>query len=250
MGNILTSGSESSGRFKTVINLPPGTHHLKFFVDHLMMTSPDLPTAVDFNNILVNYIEISTDDIPKTTRRESGQVPTKSMPYQASPRPEAERQPSEQYSGTVTPGEEYSAGSSDQTPEEMPEGDFRQIIPKALEDIDLPEHEPDHKIAAQVITDNGMPPSLPLFLSRSILNAGPSVGVKDDSSVLAMPNHTVLNHLMTSNVRNGVLATSVTTRYKKKVSRLVISLSTTDITQYVTTISFKPVRSPLLRTAS
>lgn len=41
--------------------------------------------------------------------------------------------------------------------------------------------------------------------------------VKDDSSVLALPNHTVLNHLMTSSVKNGVLATSVTTRYKKKV---------------------------------
>lgn len=189
-----------------------------------MMTSPDLPTAVDFNNILVNYIEISTDDIPKATRRESGQVPTKSMPYQASPRPETDQQ--EQYSGTVTPGEEYSTHSSEQIPEEMPEGDFRQIIPKALEDIDLPENEEAHRTAAQIITDNGMPPSLPLFLSRSILNAGPSVGVKDDSSVLAMPNHTVLNHLMTSNVRNGVLATSVTTRYKKKVSRYVCSVST------------------------
>lgn len=57
---------------------------------------------------------------------------------------------------------------------------------------------------------------LPLFLSRSILNG--VLPVKDDNSVLTLPNHTVLNHLMTSSVKNGVLATSVTTRYKKKVS--------------------------------
>lgn len=221
----LRKSDSVSGRFKTVINLPPGTHHLKFFVDGHMVTSPDLPTAVDFNNILVNYVEISTDDIPKTTRRESGQIPQKQPPYQASPRFDAQEQP-EQYSGTVTPGEEVS--SIDALPEEeMPEGDFRQVTPQALVDIDLPEDDPRYKQAAQVIQDSPAPPSLPLFLSRSILNG--NLPVKDDSSVLALPNHTVLNHLMTSNVRNGVLATSATTRYKKK---------------YVTTISFKPVPKP------
>lgn len=184
-----------------------------------MVTSPDLPTAVDFNNILVNYIEISTDDIPKReARRESGQGTTKQIPIQASPRPDTHEQ-SEQYSGTVTPGEgdDFSSGTSEIPPEEMPEGDFRQLFPQALIDIDLPEDDQRYKHAVRILSEAGNPPSLPLFLSRSILNAGPSVGVKDDSSVLAMPNHTVLNHLMTSNVRNGVLATSVTTRYKKKV---------------------------------
>lgn len=184
-----------------------------------MVTSPDLPTAVDFNNILVNYIEISTDDIPKKdARRESGQMPTKQLPIQASPRPDAQEQ-TDQYSGTVTPGEgdDFSSESDSIPPEEMPEGDFRQLFPQALIEIDLPEDDPRYKNAVRILTEAGNPPSLPLFLSRSILNAGPNVGIKDDSSVLAMPNHTVLNHLMTSNVRNGVLATSVTTRYKRKV---------------------------------
>jgi hypothetical protein len=49
--------------------------------------------------------------------------------------------------------------------------------------------------------------------------------MKDDSSLLNNPNHTVLNHLATSSIKNGVLATSVTTRYKRK---------------YVTTILYKP----------
>lgn len=218
--------SESNpSTFKTVINLPPGTHHLKFFVDNQMLTSPDLPTAVDFNNILVNYIEISTEDLPKSARRESGQPAQKQPLYPTSPREDLDQQ---DLSGTVTPGEDRDDSSFDELrPEEMPEGDFRQVTPQALLDIDLSEDDPRYKQAAQVIRESAAPPSLPLFLSRSILNG--NLPVKDDGSVLALPNHTVLNHLMTSNVRNGVLATSVTTRYKKK---------------YVTTISFKPVPKP------
>lgn len=192
-----------------------------------MITSPDLPTAVDFNNILVNYIEILHEDIKdvgKQQRRESGQLPSKQPPYQALPTEDYPGEDREQYSGTVTPGANDSplsrSSSASEIPvEEMPEGDFRQVTPNALVDIDSPEDDPKYKTAAQVISDSAAPPSLPLFLSRSILNG--NLPVKDDSSVLALPNHTVLNHLMTSNVRNGVLATSVTTRYKKKVSQKV-----------------------------
>lgn len=181
-----------------------------------MVTSDDLPTAVDFNNILVNYIEISTDDIP-SSRRESSQPQPKSASYQQPAPTVTSHEPTDEDqadTGTVTPGEEEDR-YEEPLFEEMPEGDFRQLIPQALLDIDLPEDEPRYKQAAQVIQDAPAPPSLPLFLSRSILNG--NTPVKDDSSVLTLPNHTVLNHLMTSSVRNGVLATSVTTRYKKKV---------------------------------
>src|SRR2546421_9289541 len=54
----------------TTIRLPPGTHHLKFIVNGEMRTTNDLPTAVDFTNVLVNYIEVSPEDMP-TSRRES-----------------------------------------------------------------------------------------------------------------------------------------------------------------------------------
>jgi len=189
-----------------------------------MVTSPQLPTAVDFNNILVNYIEISTDDIPKS-RRESSILPPgtqKQAPYQAQPQasPRTDEEGREYYSGTATPGEDHEEAASyttDSIPvEEIPEGDFRQITPQALVDVDLSDNDKRYEAAADVIREQPHPPSLPLFLSKSILNG--NLPVKDDGSVLALPNHTVLNHLMTSNVRNGVLATSVTTRYKKKVS--------------------------------
>lgn len=39
----------------------------------------------------------------------------------------------------------------------------------------------------------------------------------DDNSVLPLPSHSVVNHLATSAIRNGVLAVGSTTRYKAKV---------------------------------
>lgn len=60
------------------------------------------------------------------------------------------------------------------------------------------------------------PPTLPLMLGKVILNS--SSHLKDDNSVLGIPNHVVLNHLATSSIKNHVLAVSATTRYRKKVS--------------------------------
>lgn len=190
----------------TTINLPSGTHHLKFVVDGEMVTSPSLPTAVDFNNFLVNYIEIATEDLSKT-RREStqgGQKPTTGLSSDDHDQSRFE---------TSSPAE---SDTDSLHTEEIPPGDFRKIIPQALIDIELPEDDPRYQVAQRILTDLSGPPMLPLFLSRSILNG--VLPVKDDNSVLTLPNHTVLNHLMTSSVKNGVLATSVTTRYKKKVS--------------------------------
>jgi hypothetical protein len=42
--------------------------------------------------------------------------------------------------------------------------------------------------------------------------------IGDDNGVLPSPNHSVVNHLATSAIRNGVLAVATTTRYKAKVS--------------------------------
>jgi 5'-AMP-activated protein kinase beta subunit, interaction domain len=41
--------------------------------------------------------------------------------------------------------------------------------------------------------------------------------IGDDNSVLPLPSHSVVNHLATSAIRNGVLAVATTTRYKAKV---------------------------------
>lgn len=48
--------------------------------------------------------------------------------------------------------------------------------------------------------------------------AGVGSPIGDDNSVLPLPSHSVVNHLATSAIRNGVLAVATTTRYKAKVS--------------------------------
>jgi len=185
-----------------------------------MKTTNDLPTAVDFTNVLVNYLEISVDDVPKS-RRESERSTSRPIPKAVHPPltlPEDETE-----SDVETPGLSEGPDPAEPPEEEIPLGDFRQMMPQALMDMDLPEDNPKYQQAINVIGDVQGPPSLPLFLGRSILNG--LLPMKDDSSVLTLPNHTVLNHLATSSIKNGVLATSVTTRYKKK---------------YVTTIMYKP----------
>jgi hypothetical protein len=192
------------------IQLPPGTHHLKFIVDGDMQISTALPTAVDYTNVLVNYLEVNADEIPtaststRTARRESDR--TRMYPAH----PPLAPPPEDDESGTETELDR------EPTEEEIPLGDFRQIIPQALVDMELPDEDPAYQTAATIISDCAGPPSMPLFLGKSVLNG--QLPLKDDSSVLPLPNHTVLNHLATSSLKNGVLATSVTTRYRKKVS--------------------------------
>jgi hypothetical protein len=201
----------------TTLNLRPGTHHLKFIVDGEMRASDNLPTAVDFTNHLVNYIEVSADDVNRSRRgsdrTNKSAVPSGVHPPQVIPN----------LIGDGRNGADVEDQSDKEEPEEIPLGDFQTIIPQFLVDLDKDEDSPEYQQAANVIGDTPTPPSLPLFLGKSILNG--TTPMKDDSSVLNYPNHTVLNHLATSSIKNGVLATSVTTRYKRK---------------YVTTILYKP----------
>lgn len=99
----------------------------------------------------------------------------------------------------------------------IPRPRYTSKIPAFLLDLDANNPEDERlqraKRAEQLLPQ---PPTLPMFLAKSILNG--QTPHKDDASVLLMPNHTVLNHLATSSIKSGVLATSGTTRYKRKVS--------------------------------
>ncbi|KAL1959344.1 hypothetical protein VTO42DRAFT_2147 [Malbranchea cinnamomea] len=209
------------GTFSATLQLRPGTHHLKYIVDGVMRTADHLPTAVDFTNHLVNYIEVSPDDVQRTRRENERQakirIPSDIYPPKVIPESvhlEAARQ-----------AEEAEESDRLEPEEEIPMGDFRAIIPQFLMDLDGEEHDSAYQQAANIVGDYPTPPMLPLFLGRSILNG---TSPAKDNSVLSYPNHTVLNHLATSSIKNGVLATSATTRYKRK---------------YVTTILYKPAES-------
>ena len=173
---------------------------MRFLVDGQMQTSPDLPTTVDFGNNLVNYIEVNPDDVPAQQPEASG-APTadKDAPVASTKSsPSIDGQDKQPRDKVVSPSNLFSAK-----------------IPRYLLDFDQPEDSPLYHSAVTAIEKLANPPSLPGFLGKPILNA--ATLIKDDNSVLNMPNHTVLNHLATSSIKNNILAVSATTRYKHKV---------------------------------
>lgn len=168
-----------------------------------MQTSPDLPTTVDFGNNLVNYIEVNPDDVPRKQRRESAA------------KPDGEAAGDKHGSRTGSQPKDQPRPPRGR-PVEPPES-YQREVPQYLLDFDQPEESPAYRNAVSAIEKLPTPPSLPGFLGKPILNA--ATLMKDDNSVLNMPNHTVLNHLATSNIKNNVLAVSATTRYRNKVSQ-------------------------------
>jgi hypothetical protein len=175
-----------------------------------MQCSPDLPTTVDFGNNLVNYIEVSADDLPHDdldTHAVAGAPAASSDSQQAGA-------PAQSNSKSVE--EEQAKKPAPKSKSVLPPERYTSQVPQYLVDLDKGEETPEYQYAAAAIEKLPTPPSLPGFLGKPILNA--ATPMKDDNSVLTMPNHTVLNHLATSSIKNNVLAVSATTRYKRKVS--------------------------------
>ncbi|KAF7189940.1 SNF1 protein kinase subunit beta-3 [Pseudocercospora fuligena] len=254
--------------FCATIALPPGTHHIKFLVDGEMVTSSDLPTTVDWTNILVNYIEVVAPLPPATEDAKQAPVPAEPMPIpgaaitagQATGTGEPAARPHPNLPASETTDDDVSSTLKEtvdgkiekpatpatasipipqQTPtprqqtdkaddknkkaaaqkKQLPRPKYTNQIPDFLIDLDNFHNPEDERFqrANRVAANLPQPPSLPMFLSKSILNG--TTPHKDDASVLIMPNHTVLNHLATSSIKSGVLATSGTTRYKRKVRK-------------------------------
>jgi len=167
-----------------------------------MQLARELPTAADYTNILVNYIEVSADDLPQPEEK----APEGIFPPQLLPE------------GTEAKDHAPASIGKSQLPEEEVKAEpvfWGKELPPYLHD-DKDEHPNRFQRYSRTVEKFPDPPGLPLFLGKSILNG--TTPMKDDSSVLNMPNHTILNHLATSSIKNNVLATSITTRYIRKVS--------------------------------
>lgn len=198
---------DQPGHFTATLYVRPGTHHVRFIVDNEMKTSRVLPTTVDFGNNLVNYIEVSTDAVlPQTTSTDE------KVPCEATGTPVIE-------DSKKLDTAEADPAAVDQPPRKYkpvdPKDRYTNVVPWYIVDLDKPEESDDYRYVSEAICQLPHQPSLPGFLYKSILNV--ATPMKDDNSVLNMPNHTMLNHLATSSIRNNVLAVSATTRYKNKV---------------------------------
>ena len=232
------------GVLEAIIPVFPGTHHIKFLVDGAMETSAHLPTTVDFGNNLVNYIEVSGDDaavrnipVDAASNKLVADIPVGATPPKDGR--EALRLPSRCTS------EEYVKEAKPQQKKTVPippPEKFSSHLPQYLADFDQPEDSRPYQLSVGALDKLPMPPGLPSFLTKPIMNN--TTLIKDDNSVLNMPNHTVLNHLATSSIKNNVLAVSATTRYMNKVRDCFptpyLLPSALTLFQYVTTIIYKP----------
>ena len=174
------------GLLRAVIHVRPGTHHVRFIADGIMQCSTHLPTTVDFGNNLVNYIEVSADDLP---------TPDPAPVDEATPSEAASQGQQPSQPAPVVPEEEDADAEkpAPRTKPALPAARYTSQIPQYLLDLDKAEDSTAYQYAAAAIEKLPTPPSLPGFLGKPILNA--ATPMKDDNSVLTMPNHTVLNHL-------------------------------------------------------
>lgn len=214
-----------------------------FIVDNDMMISDKLPTAVDYTNILVNYLEVSYDDVNAQQAAAAGGKPTDTP---ATTDEQSAARPPQDPPSPAVPVVKPATAEIPNTKLPEPEKRYHSKIPQYLQDLDAPEESSRFARANAAAGILPTPPSLPMFLSKSILNG--TTPMKDDSSVLIMPNHTVLNHLATSSIKDNILATSATTRYKQKVRdkikhrqrKLSKTCARANETQFLTTIMYKP----------
>jgi len=254
----------------TWVHLLPGTHHFRFLVDDQWRVADDLPTAVDDEGTLANYVGVALFTPPTTSAIPSAPAPPKIQAGQSF------------WSSSSSTGDGSSSGPDDRrsgrprwTSEFPPE-----LLAAAREEevyLTATASVPDSASACSVPAPNIPPaPTLPRHLDKLILNVKPATavsaatrprdrereredrrggsrkprsslgmtsttaggetvetvtspatvsgracidasGLADDTSVLPVPSHVVLQHLSTSAIRNGVLAVGNTTRYRKKV---------------------------------
>lgn len=241
----LTKGPESK-ILSAIVPLPAGTHHVKFLVDGELRTSDTLPTAVDSTGILVNYLEVNADDmLTAPLERQPSSNHTEPPP------------PQQQHNSAASQSEDHRHPSPAQAPRPQhldhphthstlsvdeqfaftrprPQR-YTDTIPAYLRDFE--ENQERYVVTSSVghggdrresggLVKVAPPPTLPLMLGKVILNS--SSHLKDDNSVLGIPNHVVLNHLATSSIKNHVLAVGATTRYKKKYVSTILYKATTE----------------------
>jgi len=187
-----------------------------------MVLSLNLPTAVDFTNSLVNYLEVVPGEVPVTSGGEPYVPPhldqgaTQPIPVQ---RPQDGKRSSEgshppmavpptpelnPVAGPSSVPAQASAPATANLPIHLvPERRYTKQRPQFFIDVDADadtaeDSSEDYWRSAELTRHLPTPPN---------------------------PNHTVLNHLATSSIKGGVIATSMTTRYGRKVSDLLLPCS-------------------------
>ncbi|KAG0188699.1 hypothetical protein DFQ28_004514 [Apophysomyces sp. BC1034] len=173
---------KSTQDFNAVLELPHGTHRLKFIVDDEWKCSNDLETATDPDGNLVNYLQVMDED-------------------------------------EELMGEPDLSGGKDDLDASTPTDQYSSEIPADLLALAAAAASNDNeeeakRAVAEWERRQPQPPTLPPHLEKVLLNSQ-NVS-EEDNSVLPEPNHVTLNHLYACSIKDNVMALSTTTRYRKK----------------------------------
>nr|WVH01981.1 glycogen recognition site of AMP-activated protein kinase [Naematelia aurantialba] len=212
----------STHDFNTVLRLPPGQYRLKFIVDDSWRCSKQIPTASDDDGTLVNWMEV---EAPKSEEELKAEW---ALDTKVAAKHDEDAGSDESQWTTTIPASLYMY----QYLEEIPHTYTQEQIQQHFQNVPHLSSVPS-------------PPHLPRILDKVIVNAEPKKHFEDlqqnathltpagldDNSILAVPNHVVLNHLTASAIKNGTLGVGTTTRYRKK---------------YITTMFFKPTLADLM----
>ncbi|TPX51195.1 hypothetical protein SeMB42_g01981 [Synchytrium endobioticum] len=192
---------KSNADFTTVIDMPPGTHRLKFIVDDEWKCSEDLPVASDADGNLVNFLDVEDED----GRHQNDGLDSLAGDEAPPPLSPLSNSPESTYSCEIPayltrPSSHPGLGAA-------PGGSRTQVA--VVAPAPAPETLPTEP-----------PPGLPPHLERVLLNSGTLE--HEDASILPLPDHVTLNHLYALSIRDGVMAVATTARYRRKYVTIVL----------------------------
>jgi hypothetical protein len=175
--------SETSNQWSTWVPLLPGTHHIRFLVDGVATIAEDLPTTVDDNGSLANYVSVPISSstppstsvqvipaIPRDRDREHDQTLNQTQAQMAAP--------------TTGNGNSFFADAEAQ--KEAEDGAWTDKVPWQLECAAEEEeqwlnhshshaHSHQHQIPPP---QHPQAPSLPRHLEKLIMNQRPPTGAR------------------------------------------------------------------------
>ncbi|CAI2009679.1 hypothetical protein SEUBUCD646_0G00750 [Saccharomyces eubayanus] len=223
----LLPDSDRSGSFHVKLRLLPGTHRFRFVVDNEIRVSDFLPTATDQMGNFVNYIEVTH---PQKEAIDGTNISKKA--YSMKP-PTSDRSSIALQIGKDPDdfGDGYTRFHEDLSPK--PSVEYTTDIPAVFTDPSVMERyyytldREKNKNDTSWLTPPQLPPQLENVILNKYCTTQDQVN-ENNSGALPIPNHVVLNHLITSSIKHNTLCVSSIVRYKQK---------------YVTQIIYTPIES-------
>lgn len=223
---MIEMSKQNDNNFFITLGLPVGMHRFRFVVDNELRFSDFLSTATDQMGNFVNYIEVVDGNIYSYLVQRQEEIQQSFL----------EKENNNKFKNISTLNkhidfdsfcaiinEEDTNDKSFKQKDDSNEKQDSQILnyippiftePKIMEQyyIAIEKQSKSRSLKQSWL----YPPHLPPHLENVILNNFDSLDKNNNSGALSIPTHVVLNHLITTNIKNSILAVAFTARYKRK----------------------------------